>query len=158
MHVLKLVLGVVSFQLQVPSPGKNKAVENHAWVIQTLLDTLDPFVEQDFLIGRAFVQQAVRLDEGDILLPVNEHPQNEIRVEIARLEESHAFTPAHVPEQEKLLDEGRFLTDYQPRLIFCACFTPLFYPFLGAGIELNAGHALYCFKGILATEKVPAIF
>jgi len=101
MHRLKLVLGVVPLKLRVPGPGKDEAVEDHGWILQTLLDVLDSFVEKDFLAGRPFVQHAVRLNEGNVLFSFNEHPQNEIRVEVTRLKKSHSFAPAHVPEQEQ---------------------------------------------------------
>ena len=86
---LKLGLRVTPFQLRVWRPGKDEAVEDHGWVLQTLLDILDPLVEQNLPAGRAFVQKAVRLDEGDILFSSGQHPQNEVGVEVARLEESH---------------------------------------------------------------------
>ncbi len=47
------------------------------------------------------MQKAVRLDEGDELFPADQYPQNEIGVQVSRLEESHTFAPAHVPEQEE---------------------------------------------------------
>ncbi len=106
MHFLKLILGVVPFQLWVSRPGKDEAVEDHTWVIQAMLKILDPFMEPNLLAGGAFVQQAVRLDEGDILHPVfwmaNKHPQNKIRMEVTDLEESHTFAAPQVSEQKEL--------------------------------------------------------
>ena len=112
MHILKLVLRFIPFQLRVPRPRKDEAVEDYGWVVQALLDIFDSPMEQNLLAGGAFVQHAMRLDEGNILFHTNEHPQNEIRVEVARFEESHAFAPAHVPEQEEfhsILFQSRFV-------------------------------------------------
>ncbi|MGB3975089.1 MAG: hypothetical protein WBM02_05945 [bacterium] len=100
-HLLQLFLGATPFQLRVSRPGKDETVEDHGWVFQPLLDILNPFVEQNLLAGGAFVQKAVRFDEGDELFSVCRHPQNKIGMEIPRLEESHTFAPAHVPEQEE---------------------------------------------------------
>jgi hypothetical protein len=44
MHVLKLLLGVIPFQLRVSRPGKNEAVQDHGWIIQAFLYVLDPLM------------------------------------------------------------------------------------------------------------------
>jgi len=42
------------------------------------------------------------LEKSDILFVGCQHPQDEIRVETARLEKAYALTSAHVPQKKKL--------------------------------------------------------
>lgn len=112
MHVLKLLLSVIPFQLRVSGPGENKAIQDDAWIVQTFLYVLDPLVEKHLFAGGAFVQQAVRFDESEILLPTNEHPQDKVGMKITCLKEADALATAHVPKEEEfhsVLFQNRFV-------------------------------------------------
>ena len=97
-HVFEIGLRVAPLQLREPRPGKDETVEDHRRIFQPLFDTLDPFVKANLVAGGAFVSKTVGLDEGDVLFPLEKHPQNEIGVEVARLEETHSFASTHIPE------------------------------------------------------------
>src|ERR1035437_1911142 len=89
-------------QLRVRCPRQDEAVQDQIGILQACFNLLDPVAEQDLVAGLAFVQESVRLDESHELLVPNNHPQDEVRMEAAGLEEPDAFATAHVAQQVQL--------------------------------------------------------
>src|SRR5690606_1452223 len=69
---------------------------------QPLLDFLDGFVEADLGISEADVADAFGVDEGHALPLAFELPDDEVRVEVASLEEADATALAQVAQQVEL--------------------------------------------------------
>src|SRR6056297_1884181 len=96
-----LILRDSPTKLGIFCPRQNKTVENDIRVGKSAFDIFDALVELHLLTRWAFVEQPVRLNEGDILFAINNHPQNKVGMEITRFKKAHAFSATQVPEQKE---------------------------------------------------------
>src|SRR5690606_1469708 len=77
----------------------DEGLEHNIRLPQPLLDVLDGFVEADLGILEADVADAFGVDEGHALPLAFELPDDEVRVEVASLEEADATALAQVAQQ-----------------------------------------------------------
>ena len=59
-------------------------------------------MEQHLFTGGAFMNKPVGLNKVDILFAAGQHPEDEVRVEVAGFKETDALATAHISEEEKL--------------------------------------------------------
>lgn len=78
----------------------DEAVQDNIVACEASLDVFDDPMELDLLVAWAFVLQSMWFDEGQVLLAIFDEPQEEVRIEVAGLEEPDASAAAFVTEQE----------------------------------------------------------
>src|SRR6266446_4973636 len=76
----------------------NERLQVHAGIAEALLDLLDGLVELDLGIRRSKVPDTLGIDKDDMLFSPSQKPEDEIGVEVAGLEETHAAALAQVAE------------------------------------------------------------
>src|SRR6266851_6322526 len=81
----------------------DERLQTHVRVVETLFNLFDGFVELDFRVRRAEISDALRIHEDYMLPACDQEPQNEIRVEVAGLEEAYTTALAEVAKQIELL-------------------------------------------------------
>lgn len=79
----------------------DERIERHVGVAEPLLDLLHGLVKADLRIGQADVSNPFGIHEGHVLAVGDELPEDEVRVEVPRLEESDPATLAQVAEQAR---------------------------------------------------------